>query len=81
MICISANDRQEQTGKVNQEIPLMVIRTTSEMRTFRVGVMTQHMQVCLWFFYFMYLNPRRIHRIASWQLKMSFCKVAVKLVL
>lgn len=59
----------------------MVIRSASEMRTFRVGVTTQHMQVCLWFFYFMYLNPRRIHQIASWQLKMSFCKVAMKLVL
>lgn len=53
----------------------MGIRTALEIN-FR-----EHMQICLWTFYFMYLNPRRVLQIASGHLKMSFCMVVTKLVL
>lgn len=50
------------------------------MRNFRETNNIDHMQVCLWPFYFVYLNPGRI-QIVSGHLGISFRKIVMKLVL
>lgn len=59
----------------------MGLRIALEREIVRESYDTEHMQVYLWPFYFMYLNPRRILQIASGHLKLSFCKVVMKSVL